>query len=268
MTLPIMTAASQSSSCTVGSTCTWTAGGEGSGSPSLISNFRVAANQTPNSCSNLGPVALNNSSTTFPAQSLSYNSIEFDATHNAQAGLDFTGSAGGITQLSGLMCAITPPFTDSGSDWDYWDFWATSGDYSVIQFNDTSCGTPASLANYGVRIEHGHPTSHGSGANICIHLVPQTAYLFSHYYNFTTGQTYLSVWTPTGTLVGSISFQTTQTSDTFGWMSFGNGESNSSSTPYYFNWMLLNWTTAPTTYFWSNTGTTPQPPTNVKAAAQ
>jgi hypothetical protein len=263
MTLPIMTAASQSSSCTLGSTCTWTAGGEGTGDPALISNFSVAANQ--NACSNLGPVTLNNSSTTLAAQSLDYNSIEFDATHNAQAGLGFSGSASGITALSGLLCAISPPFTDSGSDWDYWDFWAKSGYYSIAQFNDTACGTPASLANYGVRVEHGHPTSHGPN---CVHLVPQTAYLFSHYYNFSTGQTYLYVYTTSGTLLGSISFQTTPPGgDSLLTMSFGNGESNSSSTPYYYNWMLLNWTTAPNpNYFWPNASV--EPPTKLAATVQ
>jgi hypothetical protein len=266
MTLPIMTSSSQSSSCTLGSTCTWTAGDEGPGDPALISNFSIAANQ--NVCSNLGSISLNNTSTTIAAASLNYNSIEFDATHNAQAALAFSGGASGITALSGLLCAITPPFTNSGSDWDYWDFWAVSGYYSIAQFNDTACGTPASLANYGVRVEHGHPTSHGPN---CVHLVPQTAYLFSHYYNFSTGQTYLYVYTTTGTLIGSISFKTAPPGgDSLLTMSFGNGESNSSSTPYYFNWMLLNWKTAPNPYYFWASGSSAgvEPPTNLTATVQ
>jgi len=266
MTYPIMSSSSQSSSCTVGTTCTWTAGGEGTGDPGLISNFSVAANQ--NACSNLGAVTLNNSSTTLPAQSLNYNSTFFDGTNNSQAGLVFSGSVGSETALSGIMCGTSPPYTGSGSDWDYWDFWATSGNVSIAQFNDTACGTPPSLANYGVRIEHVHPTTHGSGANTCIHLTPQTTYLFSHYYNYSTGETVLTVYTTTGTQIGSINLTCCNSAgDTLYYVSFGNGESNNNSTGYYYNWMLLNWTTAPNpNYFWPNASV--EPPTNLTATVQ
>jgi len=252
LTANIMNAGTVSYDCTVGSNCTW-------GSPS--SGFTVGTDQSL--LGNLGPVSMNGAGgVTYPAQSLKYNSF---AHNDGVAGpgsvdiLTFSGTPAQATAVSALVGLTpgTPYQPTSGSDWDAFIFFNGAGNYAVIQLNsicDSSVG-------YGVRIEV-KPTAHSP----CIALTPQKSYYLSLYWNMNTGVANLYAWTPSGTLVGSV----TVTAGNKGggglyqvWVGNNENASNSGTFTYFQNTMI-NWTTAPNPLFWTGGTAQPQPPTNVK----
>jgi len=240
--------------------------------------FTVGANQS--ACSNLGPVAVNGSST-YPAQSLNYNSVGYnDADALTDEVASMSGSAASATAMSALMCITVgpPPQPESGDDFDRFIFWNTAGYYAVIQFNNGNGCTPPS-GYVGARIEV-KPTAHSS----CIYVQPQQSYWFTLYWNITSGVAYLHVYTPQGTPVAcdtTISGCTTLSGDTianqtatvtagdkgdgnFYEIYFGNNEAGTySGTTTYFQNIMVNWTTAPFPLFWTSGSV--QPPTNLTA---
>jgi hypothetical protein len=230
-----------SSQCTVGSSCTW---GGNNGGPT---DFHVGANN--GNCSNLGAVQMTGAGgPLYPAQSLNYNNMAHnDANNNTNAYFDFSGAAANATSASVLFC-VTPgaPIQGNGDDWDILGIWLSSGQYYEVQLN-SACN---SGGEYGVRIENGHPTTHSP---TCIPILPQQTYYMMIAADFTTGTSTLNVYTPSGSLVGTTSASTTDTGSTLAYIQVGNNENgNNSGTFTLFQNIMVNWTTAPNPYFWTD----------------
>jgi hypothetical protein len=242
LTAAIANAGTVSSDCTVGTSCTW--------GPPTDSSFTVGANQ--NACSNLGPASLNGGTTTYPAQSLNYNSI---AHNDGVAGpgsievLTFSGAPASATSVSALVClTLGPPAQPLiGSDWDMLSIYNSAGNFAVLQFNNSACpGLPSGFV--GARIEV-KPTTHSP----CIALMAQQTYFFSLYWNINTGVSNLYAWTPAGTLIGNV----TVTAGATGGggllkIYIGNNESgfNIGTTTYFQN-IMLDWTQGTNPLFWT-----------------
>jgi hypothetical protein len=246
LTTSTANAGTVSSQCAVGSTCSWTG----------VTDFNVGAYQ--GTMSNLGPIQMTGTGgTLYPAQSLNYNNIAHnDANNNTNGYLSMSGAPGSATAVSATIeITLGPPYQNStGSDWDIFGIWATSGQYYEAQLND-ECNASG---QYGIRIENGHPTTHSA---TCIPLLPQQSYYISLWANLATGSSQLWVFTANGTLVGTTTATTTDIGSTFYYLQVGNNESGNCSpsngcspqTFTYFQNIMLNWTTAPKPLFWTNT---------------
>lgn len=268
--------------CKSGTTCTWSSIASGG---SFLPTFLVGANQ--NTISNLGPVTLTGG-TTYPAQSLNYNSIghqDGDPGAGSNAQLDVTGT--GATKVSALLgLVLNLPTTESNpNDLDMAILWQNpNGNYAALQLNAQTAGTACvgiPSGTVGIRLE-GKPTTHTP----CIPLVTPGSYWATWTWDLTVGSMTLYMYTAGGTPVkcisgvgggtsggvcnsdGSVTLTGTNTGGTLGYMTIGNNEIGSNNgTITYFQDIMLNWTTAPQPMFWT-TGTQPQPPTNVKASTQ
>lgn len=239
LTTSTANAGTVSSQCTVGSTCNWTG----------VTDFIVGANR--GTMSNLGPIQMTGSGgALFPAQSLNFNNIAHnDANNNTNGYLTMSGAPGSATVVSATI-AITlgPPYQGStGSDWDIFGLWTSSGQYYEAQLNNM-CNA---AGQYGIRIENGHPTTHSS---TCISILPQQSYFISLWANFSTGSSQLWVYTANGSLVGTITASTATTGGSFYYLQVGNNESGNytGGTYTYFQNIMLNWTSAPNPLFWNN----------------
>src|SRR5277367_879254 len=157
---------------TVGTNVSFTGG---LGAPS---NFTVGA-WVPNmqngagtsTSSNLGPIQLLNGGALYAAHSQDYNNMGHDDSASVtNAYWNFSGTPGSKTKVSAEVQITLGPLyqTSSGSDWDIFAIWDTSGNYYEAQLNN-KCQSAGS--NYGIRIED-KPTAH----SICIPLVPQQTY--------------------------------------------------------------------------------------------
>lgn len=286
LTTAILDAGTVSSSCTVGSTCSWTSVASGG---SYFPTFEVGANQGV--FSNLGPVQMTGTGgTLYPAQSLNFNNIghqDGDPGAGSNATLTLSGTPGSATVVSGLVgLTLTMSASETNAnDFDIFGFWQKpSGNYSMMQLNaqtgSTACtGIPS--GTIGIRVE-GKPTIHSP----CIPLTAPGSYYASQTWNLTTGVTTLHVYKVDGTPVkcisgvgggsgicnadGSSSVTMGATGGTFDHVTVGNNEIGyNNGTLTYFQNLMLNWTTAPSPMFWaSGTSGSVQPPTSLKATVQ
>src|SRR5271155_3160595 len=237
LTPAIANAGIVSSQCVAGSTCTF----------SSASNFTVGANQSK--CSNLGAVQMSGSGgALYPAQSLNYNNMAHnDAGNNTNAYLKFSGAPGKSTIVSALACVtLGPPSQGNGDDWDIFGIWDMNGDYWEAQLNSACPGS----GEYGIRMEV-KPTAHSS----CIAIAPQGTYYVAIAADTATGYGALWVLTTGGTVVGTASITAGDYGASLSYIQIGNNENgNNSGTATYFQNLMVNWTTAPTSapLFWTN----------------
>jgi hypothetical protein len=246
LTTSVANAGTVSSQCSVGSTCNWTG----------VTDFNVGAYQ--GTMSNLGPIQMTGTGgALYPAQSLNFNNMAHnDAGNNTNGYLTMSGTPGSATAVSATVeITLGPPYqTSTGSDWDIFGIWTTSGQYYEAQLNNM-CNA---AGQYGIRIENGHPTTHSA---TCISLLPQQSYYISLWADFTTGTSQLWVFTANGSLVGTTTAITIDIGSTFSYLQVGNNESGNctasngcpTQTYTYFQNIMLNWTTAPKPLFWTNT---------------
>jgi hypothetical protein len=280
LTGAILNAGTVSNTCTVGSSCSWGTPASGGGySPT----FLVGPNQS--TLKNLGPIQLNNGGPLFAASSLLFNSIGHqDGDPGAGSNVQMT-FPGGITKVAGLVgITLTMGASETNAnDFDIFGFWQTpNGNYSMLQLNaqtaSTACtGIPG--GTIGIRLE-GKPTIHTP----CIPLTAPGSYFATQTWDLTSGLITLYVYTALGAQVkctpgvgggdgscnsdGSVSVTMGDTGGTLNYLTIGNNEIGfNDGTITYFQNLTLNWSTAPTNFFWNggSSGTTVQPPTNLNA---
>lgn len=249
LTAAIANAGTVSSTCAVGTSCTWQ-------TPQGGGIFTVGANQA--ACPSLGPVQMENGGPAYSAQSMNDNSIAHnDLGDHTDLYMDFSGAIAphNITVLTCIT--LGPPPQDNGDDWDMVGFFDNSGNYVVLQFNSACPGN----GEYGVRLE----SNPGAVHSACISITPQQTYFFSMNFDTDTAVSTLYVYTPAGTVVGNTTvtggFATGgHVVDFF----IGNNEigSNSGTTTYFQNFML-DWTNHANPLFWTSGAV--QPPTKVTA---
>ena len=242
LTNAIANAGMVSSQCIVGTTCSFNG----------IADFLVGPNQP--ACSNLGAVQMTGiGGATYAAQALNYNSMAHsDADNNSNAYMFLTGTPGLSSIVAATACiTLGPPAQLDGSDWDIMGLWGLLGSYGEAQVN-AYCPNEG---DYGIRIEE--KTS--SGAIIhssCIAIAPQGTYWVALVDDFSTGATYMWIYTAQGSLIGNTSVTGGLSGDTVSYLQLGNNESgNNPGTYTYFQNLMLNWTSASisTPLFWANT---------------
>jgi hypothetical protein len=242
LTNAIANAGMVSSQCIVGLTCSFNG----------VADFEVGPNQP--GCSNLGAVQMTGiGGATYAAQTLNYNSMAHnDANNNSNAYMYLIGPPAVSTVVAATACiTLGPPAQLDGSDWDIMGLWGLLGSYGEAQVN-AYCPNEG---DYGIRIEE--KTS--SGAIIhssCIGIAPQGTYWVALVDDFSSGSTYMWVYTAQGSLIGNTSVTGGLSGDSVYYLQLGNNESgNNPGTFTYFQNVMLNWTSASVSapLFWPDT---------------
>jgi hypothetical protein len=264
--------------CSSGTTCSWSSVASGG---SYSPTFLVGANQ--GALSNLSPVQVNGpGGSLYATGSLKGNSIghqDGDPGAGSNAQMNFSGTATSASAVSALVgFTLTTPGEGqetNPNDLDMFIMWLENGTYDVIQFNAQNSGTACdgiTSGQIGVRIE-GKPTIHTP----CIPLTAPGSYYVSLYWNIATGFTQMYVYTSAGQQVpcvpgvgggsgtcnadGSTSVTMGDTGSTLADITIGNNEIGSNNgTITYFQNIMMNWTTAPSPFFWTGTEAVPVAP--------
>lgn len=239
ITTAMLNSATVGSDCVVGGTgtssCSWTAAGSG---------FTVGTSQS--GCANPGLIAVNLGNT-YGAGAWNDRSMVFDATKILNTSL-FSTPGTNITSASTLFCAVMGMSASSNSYlFDMLVVEDLGGYYAVMPQLMTSCG--GVTGNFAVNIE-GVSATAGTVHSGCIKLTQGATYWFAGNYNSSAGTAGLSVYTPTGTLVGSVSLSNLRKGNSIFQMRIGNNESGVFTGKVYFQNLLVNWTNHPVPFYW------------------
>ena len=213
----------------------------------------VGANRS--ACSNLGPVQLNNGGTLYPAQSLNYNNIAIpDTDFGTISNFVFND---GIRPLNftimGCFTLGMPVQGGNNNDYDMIMIQDSEGLYADMQYNDNS-GSPV------VRIEN-HSVAHSSNISV----EAGGTYFMSLNWNTSAATATLTIYTAQGALVGQSSVSDPSSGSGVTNVRLPSNENGTDSGTTYYQNIMMNWTTAPETLFWTSDSGTVQPPSGLSA---